>query len=204
MSFGGVLSCRVAFPNLEVTHTRNVLRRLAYPPYTRVCHHDRQQLCVATPGCYILLHRTRPYVSIKITLPDEVLTAVHAILANIHSSAGMCLLAALFDRNLLVDDLATVRAVANRWNCTLMIGIKAATLMRYHILLPSARPTRNSLQQLGNTVTHGRIVKAVFPRHRIPEGRISHTLARCVDQLIDSSWGVRRRKILAATDHQPG
>ena len=49
----------------------------------------------------------------------------------------MQLLSALFGWNLLVDDLATVRAVANLWIGTLMIGIEAATFIRYHILFPS-------------------------------------------------------------------
>ena len=47
-------------------------------------------------------------------LPNELLTTIYAELAHFPPLSGVRFLAALVDRDLLVDDLAAVRAVANR------------------------------------------------------------------------------------------
>ena len=63
-------------------------------------------------------------------LLDQLPSTVHAELTLLHLSVGMDLLAALLDRDLVIDHRATVRTAANR--CVGLAVIQIQTRFRPH------------------------------------------------------------------------
>ena len=77
---------------------------------------------------------SRHYGEGNVPLPDELFTAMHTEFAHFHSASGMRFFNAVLVRQVCVDDLAAVRAVANRWIGVAVIHVRAG--LGLHLVFP--------------------------------------------------------------------